>query len=797
MTTDLREQLQTTLGDGYAVERELGGGGMSRVFVAVETTLGRRVVVKVLPPETSGAVSAERFRREVQLAARLQHPYVVPLLSAGESGGLLYYTMPYVTGETLRARLARDGALALPAAVRVLRDVARALAYAHRQGIVHRDIKPENILLGEDGDALVSDFGVAKALVAATGGSGGARSALTSVGFALGTPGYMAPEQALADPATDHRADLYALGVVAYEALAGSHPFAGRPAQALVAAHATEAPEPLSRRRASVPAGLAALVMRLLEKHPADRPQSADEVLAELEGVSTPADGGSRVAAVRARRWVVAGGAAALLVAAAGGAAVAVRHSTATPDAPTPGAVAPAAVAPPKSVAVLPLLDLGGDTTDAYFAAGMTDEVTGALARVPGLRVASRSAASLIDMRSPIDVRDAGRRLNVGAVLAGRVRRQGTQLRLAVELVDVTDGGQLWSETYERDGRDAFLVQDEIARAIATALSVRLAGSARPAGRGTPSVEAHDLVLRARYLTNLYTEASLRRSVALYGQALALDSAYAAAWSGLGEAWIRLADDFVPARKAVPHIRTAVERALALDSTLADAHSQHASLLGYYDRDYRAADGEYVRALALDSTLSGASADYANILTATGRPDSAAAVLHRALRIDPLSPYLAYWAPLNFIYAGRLADARAACAVAGDVSAALGHRCRAHLLFAAGEYAALIDTLRQEPDPSPWTHAHLAAALAGLGRHAEARREAALVEAAARERYLDERVPAQMYVAMGDADRAVAWLERAFASNAAILAYMNVDHRLAPLRSDPRFAAMLRRAGHR
>ncbi len=790
MKNDLGEHLRTTLGSTYSIERELGGGGMSRVFMAVETTLGRRVVVKVLPPETLGLVSAERFRREVQLAAGLQHPHVVPLLNAGESDGLLYYTMPFVAGETLRGRLARDGALPIGVVVRVLRDVARALAYAHRRGVVHRDVKPENILLGEDGDALVADFGIAKALVAATDGGTDGYGALTSAGVALGTPAYMAPEQALGDSTADHRADLYALGVIAYELIAGTHPYVGRSMQALVAAHATEAPEPLSNRRANVPDRLSVLVMRLLEKHPADRPQSGDEVLAELEAVTTPTELVSRVSLPRPRRWLRWGAAAALVVVAVSATTILLRR-----DASSPAPLAATTAAPAKSVAVLPLVDVGGDTANAYFAAGMTDEVTGALARVPGLRVASRSAASLIDTRGRVDVRDAGRRLNVGSVLAGRVRRQGQQLRLSVELVDVTDGTQLWSETYARDMKDAFRVQDEVARAIASALSVRFAGTLRPSRQGTESAEAHDLVLRAQYLADVYTGPSLRRSVALYEQALALDSTYAAAWSGLGEAWIRLADDFVPATEALPHIRTAVARALAIDSTLADAHAQHASLLAYYDRDYAEGEREWVRALALDSTLVDAATGYSNILSATGRPDSAAAVLHRAFRIDPLSQFLAYWAPVNFVYAGRLADANAACASAGDVTAAVGHRCRMHLMFANGQYAALVDTLRHEADPTPVTHAHMAAALARLGRGTEAKREAALVEAAAREHYLDERVPAQMYAAMGDADRAIAWLERGFTSNAAILAYMNVDNRLAPLRSDARFQAMLRRAG--
>ena len=257
---------------------------MSRVFVAEETALGRQVVIKVLPPELAASLSLDRFRREIHLAASLQHPHIVPLLSAGQAGELLYYTMPLVEGESLRARLRRDGELPVPEAVRILRDVADALSYAHRHGVVHRDIKPDNVLLS-DGHALVTDFGVAKALDEAR------QSSLTSTGLALGTPAYMAPEQAAADPHTDHRADLYALGVLGYEILAGQPPFTAPTAQAVVAAHMLQAPTPLAELRPSVPPALAALLMRCLEKRPADRPQSAAEVLHALEAPTTPVNG--------------------------------------------------------------------------------------------------------------------------------------------------------------------------------------------------------------------------------------------------------------------------------------------------------------------------------------------------------------------------------------------------------------------------------------------------------------------------------------------------------------------------
>ena len=282
LRAQLRARLQATLGDGYKLERVLEGGAMSRVFLAEETALGRHVVIKVLAPEMSGSVRVERFRREIQLAAKLNHPHIVPVLHASDAGELLYYAMPFVEGETLRVKLSRDGELPMGDSVRLLRDVADALAYAHMHDIVHRDLKPENILVSGR-HALVTDFGVAKALAAATS----SQVTVTSAGIALGTPAYMSPEQALADPNVDQRADLYALGVIAYEMLTGAHPFAGRPAPALLKAHATEAPEPIRRRRRSISASLGALVMRLLEKRPSDRPQSAEEVLRVLETAAT------------------------------------------------------------------------------------------------------------------------------------------------------------------------------------------------------------------------------------------------------------------------------------------------------------------------------------------------------------------------------------------------------------------------------------------------------------------------------------------------------------------------------
>ena len=321
LATDLLTQLQEVLGEGYRVERELGGAGMSRVFLVKDVELDRQMVVKVLPPDLAAGLNVDRFRREIQLAAKLQHPHIVQLISAGARGGLLYYTMPFIAGENLRARLSRVRELPVADATRVLREVADALEYAHAQGVVHRDIKPENILFSGN-HALVTDFGVSKALSSATAETRvDGTPQLTSLGIALGTPTYMAPEQAAADPNVDHRADIYSLGVVGYEILTGRPPFTGMTPQATLSAQVTMNPDPITNHRPNLPPALAAAIMRCLEKHPADRWQTAAELRTQLETIFTPSGATEPVLRKRApfrwtpRRVMIAAAGAGVLVA--------------------------------------------------------------------------------------------------------------------------------------------------------------------------------------------------------------------------------------------------------------------------------------------------------------------------------------------------------------------------------------------------------------------------------------------------------------------------------------------------
>ena len=591
MTTDLREQLQSSLGDSYTIDRELGGGGMSRVFTAEETALGRRVVVKVLPPEMAAGVSTERFRREISVAARLQHPHIVPLLSAGQMQGVPYFTMPFVEGESLRVRLARRGELPISESVRILREIASALAYAHEHGVVHRDIKPDNVLFSGD-VAMVADFGVAKALSASSNGDHGG---MTSLGVALGTPAYMAPEQATADPTTDHRADIYAFGVLAYEMLTGQPPFTGRNPSQLLAAHVTEVVEPIGRRRPNLPPALGALVMRCLEKRPADRPQSAGEIVHALDDITTPSGGtaptSARLSAVSGATQPIFGVGAAparrdiraslivigvvALVLVGGGVAVWRRGDVAS--------AATAADAAGRRIAVLPFENLG-DSSNAYFADGITDAVRGKLTGLSNMQVIAR--ASSVQYRgtakSPADI---ARELGVRYLLTGTVRwakspNGSSHVQVSPELVEVASDGSAsskWQQPFDAEMADVFRVQGEIATKVAEAMSVAVGGNdqARLVEVPTRNPAAYDAFLRGEgiYWSGGAGPANVRRSIVEYEQAVRLDTAYALAWARLARARSLLYSNGVPTPELAKMTRDAADRALRLAPNAAFAHS--------------------------------------------------------------------------------------------------------------------------------------------------------------------------------------------------------------------------------
>ncbi len=809
MNDGLRATLQQTLGDGYTLERELGGGGMSRVFVAHENALGRTVVVKVIAPELAEGVSAERFAREVKLAARLQQANIVPVLSTGSSGSLPYYTMPFVTGESLRARLAGGTRLTVSQAVSILRDVARALAYAHAQGVVHRDIKPENILLS-GGTAVVTDFGIAKALSASRtqdGVAGAAAStSLTQAGGSIGTPAYMAPEQAVGADDVDHRADIYAWGVVAYELLAGAHPFAGKANSAqMIAAHLAETPAPLTSRNADVSAALNDLVQQCLAKDATRRPANAEEVLQALESVATPRGlTGARESKAaltssggRRNTMLLAGG---VLVVAAIIAVVVKRGSVgSTSSVPaSTTAVSTAAAAVNRSIAVLPLANLSGDKADDFFGIGLAEEMTRALSKT-GVRVIGRSSAGALQARG-MDESAIARELGVGSLLTGSVQRAVGQVRVNVSLVSATDGAVTWTEKYDRPLTNVFALQDEIARAVATKLLGALGGArtVQATRVETADPEAYALYLQGQVLFGRRTAQTVRQSIALFERAAARDPQFARAHAALG-----LALASIPfyeqgtARTTAPLAIAAARKAIAIDSTVAEAWGAIASAqMGVFDN--RSADVNYRRAQALDSSIAILWGWHALNLVHMGRFDEARDHAARAQAAEPASLIARTWGAQLLMTERRYreADSATRSILSMDSTYALAWDARGEALSYLGRHdeaiLALQRNLEQLPKNLPnQTEGILAYVYARASRPADARRAMENLRVKNGGAMPAMGVLAATLEQLGDHAAALAMIERAVKQPDSWLQMYNRAERYDALRRDPRADAIM------
>ncbi len=461
------ERVREAFAQSYAVEREVGQGGMATVYLARDLKHARPVALKVLRPELAAAMGGDRFPREIQIVAQLAHPHILPLHDSGELGGFLYYVMPFVEGESLRQKLTREGRLPLHEAVRILREVTDALAYAHEHGIVHRDIKPDNVMLSGR-HALVTDFGVAKAVSAA------GADRLTTVGLALGTPSYMSPEQAMGETDLDHRSDIYALGAMGYEMLTGAPPFARLTAQAILSAHVLETPGNIAIKRPDVPPALAELIMRCLVKEKSGRWQSADEMLPILETALTPSGGLTPTStrpirtttaqpAPKPRRWVFVASTAAVIAVAGLGA----WQLLGADDVPGP-----------ERMAVLPITDVSG--SDGQLVTAMQNQLIVSLGQIPGVTVAPGSAMEVYKT-APRPAAEVAQELKVGALLEGNVFRAGQRLRITLQLTNPRTIAQIWSKSYDIDLKtDLFDAIDKVIPQIIDGIRQAVAGSKAP-----------------------------------------------------------------------------------------------------------------------------------------------------------------------------------------------------------------------------------------------------------------------------------------------------------------------------
>jgi serine/threonine protein kinase/tetratricopeptide (TPR) repeat protein len=792
------DRLRSALASRYRIVREIGRGGMATVYLAEDIRHDRKVAIKVLKPEVAAALGSQRFLREIQIAAVLTHPHILPLHDSGEADGLVFYVMPYVDGETLRDRLARQKQLPIDEAVAITREVADALAHAHARGVIHRDIKPENILF-MGGHAVIADFGVATAVGAA------ASPRITEGGLALGTPEYMSPEQALGQEDVDARSDIYSLACVTYEMLSGEPPFAGSNFRALLARKLSEPVPRLSPFRETVPPPLEDAVRCALAKIPADRFDTISAFAAALTGVDgatrspRPRSGHDRWSIPRVSKpaFLVAGLLVVSLVA-----LVVQRQLGDRPFYTSPRASEPRSQ---PTIAVLPFENLGG-ADDDYFTAGMTDEITSRLGAVSGLGVIPTRAAQRYE-RTSMTMRDIGRALGIDYLLVGSVRwadsvARSRSARVTIELVRAADERQIWSKSYDRVIEDIFEVQSDIAAEVADRLGVTLlaAERARLSSRPTSNPEAYQLYLRGRHFWNKRTENNIQLALDHFQQAVDLDPGYSLAWVGIADAWIsrgwysRLAPG-----DAFPRAKHAALRALEFDSTLAEAHASMAHIHFEFDHDWKAAEREYRRALQLDSTYATAHHWYGGFLSAMGRHEEALEQAESARRLDPLSSIIQTWVGLRYYFAAKneAAIAEYGKAIELDPGFAPAYWHLGWAYQEMGRFAEAVSAAERALEIEPQSTLYLAAvghAYARAGRTIEARAILSRLAQASKEKHVSAYHLATIHIALGNADAGLDELQRAHAERSPWIGYMRVDPRLKPVRGYPRFEALIRKA---
>jgi serine/threonine-protein kinase len=791
---DLLVRLKAALGARYAIEGELGAGGAATVYLAEDRKHHRKVAVKVFRQELGSSLGPERFLREIAIAAQLQHPHILPVHDSGQADGLLFYVMPFVEGPSLRQRLLREGELSIPEAVRILRDVADALAYAHRHGVVHRDIKPENVMLS-DRHAMVTDFGVAKALTEAAEVKGE-----TTRGVALGTPTYMAPEQGAADPHMDHRADLYAFGVVAYEVLTGRTPFLAAGPQAMLAAHLTGDVEPVGQLRGSIPPVLARLVMKCLEKKPADRYQTADELVEELESLATPSGGTLPLTGRTIGRWgeprsrlavgflgiVVIGG---VLWALSGP----VRG---------PVDVAVEMVADTASVAVLECRPEAGYQVDPFLTQGLTQQIIARLVQTPDLVVINTSSVLPLS-GSGLSTRQVADTLDVRYVFQCSVTQSGGAVRVFGQLLEARTQAVRWAQPFQSDGD----LQGELGDRIALEVSRALTGSGRALptqGLASRSAQpgATRALLEGNYQLHRRNPTALRAAVDAYSRAIEIDQSFAPAYAALASAFglslPYMADLGRSPYGAFGMGLALATRAVQLDSTLAVGYAIRGYIMtkAYGPSEQIAAD--FARAMRHGPNSADTRGWYAHYLHREGEHGSGLAQAERAITLDPIAPGRRVGLALDAIAAGEytraVTEADHALVLEPGLGSALRIRAVAALL--SGDAGACVRSGASRGTIAPCAHS--------VGAVEEARSIADSLEAAYGDgpegpdsvlpRALIARDLACYHGWVGNAQEAMRWILQAFA-----LSPTGVDFRLLhshmfePIRTSPEFEAVVKR----
>lgn len=780
----------------YEILGPIGEGGMGVVYRARDPRLDRQVAIKLLPHSlVADRAAQERLRFEAISAAALDHPYICKIFEIGEHEDTVFLVMEYITGETLADRL-RKGRMPLPETLRVADEIAEALQAAHVNGILHRDLKPTNIMLTQTGHVKIMDFGLAKRLTDAPGGDDGtmdiAAAQFTMPGTILGTPAYMSPEQGRGQP-LDVRSDLFSFGVILAEMAGARHPFQKDSTVETLAAVLRDPPNLSS----DIGPGMTALLQRLLAKSPADRYSSAMEVRAHLSGLSV-SSGPSIAEKVSARPHIAWNYPALIGIVIVITAAFfwSVRAGWLR-NGSTPGTQASVI----RSLAVLPLDNYSGDPSQDYFAEGMTDELTSDLATISQLRVISRGSVMQFKGEHRPPTPEIAKALNVDAVIEGSVIRSGNKVRITAQLIDARADKHLWAKRFERDSSDVLALQDELASAIAAEINVQLTPSeqSRLARAFSVNPEAHDAYLKGRYFFNRPSDENLKKAIALFEEAIKLNSNFAPAYSGLSDAvlWAGYNEDVLTAAEAKPRAKAAAEKAIELDDNSAEAHASLGTYKFFYDFDWEASEKEFRRAFALNPNYAFAHDQFGLSLAFQGRYDESQAEGRRAAELDPLSPQIAIDALFGFTSAGKFQAARDEVKRAADLDPAFFFAPwgAGWIDIQEGKFAEAIPEFQKSKtmEAPTFVSAWLGYAYGASGDKTRAMAELAELKKKSSHAKVLPFNQALVYLGMGDHKRALDNLEQAYASDSQWMGWLKEDHIFDPLHGEPRYVALMKK----